>query len=168
MSDFSFKHILLSEFGREMATARSFLERVPIERFDWVPHAKSMPLGRLAIHIAMLPGLGADVIERDSLSFDEPRQHPVIENTSDLMTLFDRNVKAARAAIEGATDEHLATPWQLQFRDKVVFKGPRVVALRALMMSHLIHHRAQLGVYLRLNDIAVPGSYGPSADEPVA
>jgi uncharacterized damage-inducible protein DinB len=168
MNGVSSKELLVKEFAREMATTRRMLERVPFEKFDWVPHAKSTPLGRLAIHVATLPGMGANVIEKDSLSFGGARQQPEIRGSGDLVALFERSAQSTRTAIEGTTDEHLATPWRLEFKEKVIFEGPRIAALRALMMSHLIHHRAQLGVYLRLNDVPIPGSYGPSADEPMA
>jgi uncharacterized damage-inducible protein DinB len=168
MATVSSKELLLKEFAREMATTRTMLERVPFEKFDWVPHAKSTPLGRLAIHVATLPGMGANVIEKESLSFGGPRQPLEIKSSGDLVALFEKSAQTTRAAIEGTSDEHLGMPWRLEFKDKVIFEGPRIAALRALMMSHLIHHRAQLGVYLRLNDIPIPGSYGPSADEPTA
>jgi uncharacterized damage-inducible protein DinB len=158
--------LLLAEFDREMATTRKLLERVPFEKAAWSPHAKSMALGKLALHVATLPSMGTNVLEKDSLSFSGPRQQPEIASTADLLLFFDKNIAAARTALERATDEDLAKPWTLQFNDKVIFNGPRIVALRSLMISHIIHHRAQLGVYLRLNDVAIPGSYGPSADEP--
>jgi uncharacterized damage-inducible protein DinB len=168
MAALSSKELLLNEFNREMTTTRRMLERVPFDKFDWAPHQKSTPLGRLAIHVATLPGMGANVIEKESLSFGGARQPPVITSGGDLMALFEQNAANTRKALEGTTDERLAMPWQLSFKDKVIFDGPRIAALRAMMLSHLIHHRAQLGVYLRLNDIPIPGSYGPSADEPMS
>lgn len=161
------KDVLLAEFNHEMVTTRKILERVPFEKFDWVPHPKSTPLGRLAVHIATLAGMGARVIENESLSFDGPGPQPEIKSTADIIALFDKNSSASRNAIENTTDEKLSEMWRLQFRDKVIFEGPRALAMRTLMMNHIIHHRAQLGVFLRLNDIAIPGSYGPSADEAV-
>ncbi len=168
MGALSSKELLLNEFNREMTTTRKMLERVPFDKFDWAPHQKSTPLGRLAIHVATLPGMGANVIEKESLSFGGARQPPVVKSGGDLMALFEQNAANTRKALEGTTDERLAMLWQLSFKDKVIFDGPRIAALRAMMLSHLIHHRAQLGVYLRLNDIPIPGSYGPSADEPMS
>ena len=168
MGVLSSKDLLLNEFIHEMTTTRRMLERVPFDKFEWAPHQKSTPLGRLAIHVATLPGMGANVIEKESLSFGGAIQQPVVKSGGDLVALFEQSAANTRKALEGTTDERLAMPWQLIFKDRVIFDGPRIAALRAMMLSHLIHHRAQLGVYLRLNDIAIPGSYGPSADEPMS
>ncbi len=169
MDKVSFKEISLQEFDREMATTRKMLERVPFEKFDWAPHAKSMPLGRLAKHIAALPGMAAIILGTESHSFGGPGKPLEIASAADLVAHFDAKAKEARAALEGTTDEHLAEHWEMTFKsgdvERKTFEGPRALAFRALFIDHLIHHRAQLGVYLRLNDIAIPGSYGPSADE---
>ncbi len=175
MNTVSFKEISLQEFDHEMATARKMLERVPLaEKKDWKPHEKSMLLGRLAKHVATLPGLVADIVEKDSLAFGAKgsgagNEEP--EDAAGLVALFDGKAKAARAALEGTTDEHLAGEWELVFDDgtnkRRIFKGPRALAYRTLFIDHFIHHRAQLGVYLRLNDVPIPGSFGPSADEPM-
>lgn len=167
MTDFSLKNLLLQEFAGEMATTRKILERVPFEKSDWTPHEKSMPLGRLAIHIASIAGMGADIIRKDSLSFDGPRPQAEIRSTPDLLKLLDENIAATEAALRDTADAHLAESWTLRFGDRIVFSGLRAQALRTLMMNHLIHHRAQLGVYLRINGVLIPGSYGPSADEPI-
>jgi uncharacterized damage-inducible protein DinB len=157
---------LLPEFDREMQSTRKALERVPDEKFDWKPHAKSMSMGRLATHLAELPGFVSGIIGTEGMDLDKREYKPVTTaNNAELLTLFDKNVAAAHEAIAGATDDHLRQPWHMIYGQKKIFDAPRAAALRALAMNHLIHHRGQLTVYLRLNDIAVPGIYGPSADE---
>jgi len=160
---------LLPEFDHEMATTRKTLERVPEGKPDWRPHEKSMTMGRLAGHVAELPTFAVAAIQTDSFDLNPPggapRQNLVMTSRQQLLNAFDQNVAAARAAIAGASDEHLMKTWTLQFGGKTVFAMPRVAALRNLMMNHLIHHRGQLSVYLRLNNAPVPSIYGPSADE---
>jgi uncharacterized damage-inducible protein DinB len=160
---------LLPEFDMEMANTRKTLERVPDDRFDWKPHEKSTAMGGLATHIANLPTWPVHIITRENLDIHpaggEPLRAPLQPSTEALLETFDRNVAAAREAIAGASDEHLMQPWTLLKGGNTVFAIPRVAALRSFVMNHIIHHRAQLGVYLRLNDIAVPSIYGPSADE---
>lgn len=167
MPNISLKTVLLNEFNQETATARKLLERVPMEKLDWVPHAKSTPLGKLANHIAQLPGMGATIISKESLSFGDSLPHQDIKTTAELLASFDGVVAATRKELEGATDEQLGESWKLLFKDREIFTGTRFVAFQTILLNHFIHHRAQLGVYLRLNDIAIPGSYGPSADEPM-
>ena len=155
---------LLPEFDHEMANTRKTLERVPEGKFDWKPHVKSATMGWLATHLAMLPGWA--VMTMRSGSFDVgtpgaaagPPSHNALE-------LFDKNVAEARAAITAAKDEQFLEPWSLLNNGQTIFTMPKVAVLRSFVMNHLIHHRAQLGVYLRLNDIPVPSIYGPSADE---
>jgi len=160
------KEIILQEFDREAVTTRKILERVPFEKFDWVPHAKSTPLGRLANHVATLPRFVPHVIDEEK--FVMVRTAPLdVKSTADIVHAFDDLVAKARVALEKMTDERWAGEWEMVFGEHQVFKGSRALAYRTLFMDHLIHHRAQLGVYLRLNDIAIPGSYGPSADEPM-
>jgi len=160
---------LLYEFDHEMANTRKMLERVPDDRLEWRPHAKSWNMGALATHIAFLAGWAVDTIQKDSLDFAPPGEPPVrnpeASSRADLLAMFDRNVAATRAAISGASDEHLMKPWTLLAGGHEIFTMPRTVVLRSFVMNHGIHHRAQLGLYLRLNDIPVPGMYGPSADE---
>ncbi len=172
MDTVSFKEIALQEFDKEMATTRAVLARVPFaEKKDWRPHGKSMALGSLALHIARLSGMPKNIIGEDSQTFGGSAAMPGsdVADTDGLMAFFDANAKAARAALEGATDARFAGGWELTYNDgtnvREIYKGPRALAYRSLFMNHLIHHRAQLGVYLRLLDIPVPGSYGPSADE---
>lgn len=157
---------LLPEFDNEMRLTRRALERVPDDRFDWKPHAKSMTMGRLAAHLAELPAFGTAIVQTDGINFDKGEYKAVMAATqAEVLAAFDKNVAATREAIAGATDDHLRQPWHLIYKEKKLFEAPRAVALRAMAMNHIIHHRGQLTVYLRLNDIAVPSIYGPSADE---
>ena len=160
---------LLPEFDQEMANTRKVLERVPDSNFAWKPHEKSMTLGRLAMHVAEIPDWAIETINRDSLDVQPPGAPPYqptkVESRQQILDAFEKNVAGARAAIEGAEDAHLMQPWSLLMGGKTIFTMPRVAVLRTMVMNHGIHHRAQLGVYLRLNNIAVPGMYGPSADE---
>ena len=162
----STKELFLAEFDREMATTRKILERVPFDKFDWTPHAKSMPLGRLANHAATLPRFVPHVIDEEK--FVMARTGPLdVHSTADIVAEFDKLAKAARESLAATTDEALGASWEMLFGERQIFKGTRAEAFQSLFMDHLIHHRAQLGVYLRLNDVPIPGSYGPSADEPM-
>lgn len=157
---------LLPEFDNEMKLTRKALERVPDDKFDWKPHAKSMSLGRLAGHLAELPAFGTSVILTDGINFDKGEYKPaVVTNRAEVLEIFDKNVAATHEAIAGATDDHLRQPWHLIYQEKKLFEAPRAAAFRAMALNHVIHHRGQLTVYLRLNDVAVPSIYGPSADE---
>jgi uncharacterized damage-inducible protein DinB len=157
---------LLPEFDNEMKITRRALERVPDDKFDWKPHEKSMTMGKLAGHLAELPGFAAAIISTDGLNFDKGDYKPaVVTNRAEALAVFDKSVGAAREAIVGATDDHLRQPWKMIYQEKPLFDAPRTIALRSMMMNHLVHHRGQLTVYLRLNDVAVPAIYGPSADE---
>ena len=160
---------LLPEFEHEMATTRKALERVPEDKFAWKPHPKSMALGRLASHVAEIPGWGMMTVEKDSIDIAPPggpaHTGANLGTRREILELFDKNVAAARSAVAGASDEHLMKPWSLLSGGKTVLSMPRVAVWRSFVMNHLIHHRAQLGVYLRLNEVAVPSTYGPSADE---
>jgi uncharacterized damage-inducible protein DinB len=160
---------LLPEFDREMANTRKTLERVPDDKLGWKPHEKSMTLGRLAGHLAELPGWAAVSLNNDSFDVAPvggPPQHGVTaKSRQEALDLFDAKVTEARAAIAGATDDQVMKPWSLLMAGKPVLTMPRIAVLRNFVMNHTIHHRAQLGVYLRLNDVAVPSVYGPSADE---
>jgi uncharacterized damage-inducible protein DinB len=160
---------LLPEFDQEMVSTRKTLERVPEGQFGWKPHEKSMTLGRLASHVAESPGWAATTIETESLDLAPPGAPPFKPITADtrqeVLAIFEKNIAAARAAIAGASDDHLAKPWSLLMGGKTILTLPRMSVLRTFVMNHTIHHRAQLGVYLRLNNIPVPAIYGPSADE---
>jgi len=161
--------LLLPEFDQELTLTRNTLERIPDGRFDWKPHDKSMTLGRLAGHLAELPSWAIMSIRQDELDI-APAGAPALEpfvakSRQDLLSTFDKNRDDARAAIAGASDEHLLKVWSLLRGGQTLMTIPRVSVIRNWVMNHMIHHRAQLGVYLRLNNIAVPSIYGPSADE---
>lgn len=156
--------ILLPEFDQEMANTRAILECVPEEKFAWKPHEKSMTMGRLASHIGELPQWAAYTINQDQLELTPATKPFNAATKQELMDTFSANISSARAAIAGANDEHLSKTWTLIYGGKTVLAMPRAAILRTMVMSHLIHHRGQLGVYLRLNDIPIPGMYGPSAD----
>jgi uncharacterized damage-inducible protein DinB len=159
---------VLQEFDQEMAGVRRTLERIPEDKLAWKPHEKSMPLGRLAGHLAELPGFGVTALTTDAFdlaSRPAGRKPLVAESQKHVLEEFDKNVAKARAAIASTTDQDWSKNWTLSFGDKKIFDGPRTRAVRSMFMNHMIHHRAQLGVYLRLNNVAVPSIYGPSADE---
>ena len=157
---------LLPEFDHEMATTRKLLERAPEDRFDWKPHTKSFSLGDLVTHVATLPAWGVDTLTKTEydIAAGQPPAPPA--STTELLTTFDKNVAATRSALVGRTDEELLVMWTLMRGDKAIFSMPRVGVWRSFLLSHLIHHRGQLSVYLRLLDVPVPSIYGPSADEP--
>ncbi|MBZ5553507.1 MAG: DinB family protein [Acidobacteriia bacterium] len=160
---------LLPEFDQEMANTRKTLERTPEDKFDWKPHEKSPTMGWLAGHLANILTWTTRIIDSDSLDV-APQGVPVKpisppKSRKELLETFDKNVAAARNTISGANDEHLMKPWSLLANGKTVFTMPRLAVLRSVVMNHSIHHRAQLGVYLRLNNVPVPAIYGPSADE---
>jgi len=160
---------LLPEFDQEMANTRKTLERLPADKFGFTPHAKSWPLGTLANHLATLPQWASVTIESDSMDVapeGAPHEQPAAAaTTGELLAAFDRNAAAARAAIAGADDARLRGPWSLVAGGKTLFTMPRIAVLRAFVMNHLIHHRGQLTVYMRLTGLPVPALYGPSADE---
>lgn len=160
---------LLPEFDLEMANTRKTLERVPDDKMDWKPHEKSTTMRSLATHLANLPTWAGHAINKDSIDLNPPDAPPLratpANSTAEALETFDRNVASARAAIAGASDEQLFQPWSLLNGGRTVLTLPRAAVLRSFVMNHIIHHRAQLGVYLRLNDVPVPSIYGPSADE---
>ena len=160
---------ILPEFDYEMANTRKTLERVPDDKFDWKPHDKSTSMGGLATHLSNIPTWAIYTIAQDSLDLaPEGKPLPTAEiakSQSDLLNVFDDNVAKARAAIAGASDAELMKRWSLLKNGKQLMTLPKIAVLRSFVMNHQIHHRAQLGVYLRLNDIPVPSIYGPSADE---
>jgi uncharacterized damage-inducible protein DinB len=160
--------ILLQDFDHEMSNTRRTLERVPEGKNDWVPHPKSMPLGKLAMHCATLPLFGHYVIEDPGMDMAAPtRPHVplVFESREATLKHFDEAAAKCRASLTAASDEHLAAPWRFSFGEQVIGNAPRSLSFRSYFFDHMIHHVAQLGVYLRLNDVPVPSLYGPSADE---
>lgn len=159
---------LLPEFDNEMANTRKTLERVPDDKYDWKPHEKSSAMGALAGHLANMPSWGAMAVGSDSFDMapgGQPVTTPPPSSAAELLATFDENVAKTREAIAGASDEELFKPWSLLSNGNTLLTIPKIAVLRTFVMNHVIHHRAQLGVYLRLNDIPVPSIYGPSADE---
>ncbi len=159
----------LSELEREADSTRRVVERVPEGRNSWKPHPKSMELGYLASLVAAMPGWIAMMVRDDSIDFapagKPPVRTPVAQTHQELMQSLEQSVAAAREALSGTTDEHLNTPWKVLVAGKVVNEKPRHVMIRDAVFQHLTHHRGQLTVYLRLNEVPVPAIYGPSADE---
>lgn len=157
---------LLPEFDHEFATLRKTLERVPEGKGDYAPHTKSMPMGKLSGHLAELPGWVNATLEADELDFAKMDYKPFVPaNTAELLNALDAAVAKARPVLAAASDADMMKPWTLKQGDKVFFTMPKVAVLRSFVMNHMIHHRAQLGVYLRLNDVPLPQTYGPTADE---
>ncbi len=160
--------LLLSEFDEEMKKTRTMLERVPAGKGDFVPHSKSTPLGKLAPHVAQLGGFGLTILTEPGLDFAARSYTPIaFESASQLVRIFDDGTALVREALERVPESAWTEPWQLSIHGKILFKGTRFLAYREMFINHLVHHRAQLGVYLRLNDVPVPATYGPSADEPI-
>jgi uncharacterized damage-inducible protein DinB len=161
---------LLPEFNHEAANTHRVLERVPDERFGWSPHPKSGTMGWLAAHLADMGQWAATALESDSFDVlppdkPAPQPPPLPKTLSELLGRFDTNLAAAQRALAKATDEQMLAPWALLRSGQEIFRMPRVAVLRGMVLNHMIHHRGQLTVYLRLNDAPVPGLYGPSADE---
>jgi uncharacterized damage-inducible protein DinB len=158
--------VLLPEFDQEMANTRKLLERFPEGKNDYKPHDKSMELGRLAGHVAQLPEWATMTLTTEALNMEPGSVKPFIPSSrQELLETFDRNVAAARSQIANASDEAFAKVWTVSMSGNPIMSLPRAEVVRGMVMNHLIHHRAQLGIYFRLNGVAIPGMYGPSADE---
>lgn len=155
---------MLPEFEQEMATTRRLIERVPTEKGAWKPHPKSFALGHLAQLVATMPGWITQTLRDTSIDLASGPGYS-FETTETLLGQFDRHVREASAALDSATDEDLTVPWSLVNGEQVLFTSPRGQVVR-MTINHLIHHRGQLSVYLRLIDVPVPSIYGPTADEP--
>ena len=159
--------LLLPEVDQEMATTRRVLERVPEDKFSWKPHDKSFSMGDLASHVVNTVKWTADTMNRtefDLASVSPEQMNQKAASRAQLLEWFDANVPSARGVLE-KPDADYAVPWTLKQGDAVYFTMPRYNCVRSFVLNHIVHHRAQLGVYLRLNDVSLPGSYGPSADE---
>ena len=160
---------ILPEFDHEMATTRRLLERVPEAEAGWRPHEKSTALGPLAAHIGGLPQLCLMVTSRDELDFappgGTPPARPTFTTTAALLESFDAGVRQAREGIAATSDEQIMREWSLKNGGATIMALPRVAVIRTLILNHMIHHRGQLSVYLRLRDVPLPSIYGPSADE---
>jgi uncharacterized damage-inducible protein DinB len=159
------RDLLLVEFDEETKKTRAMLERVPMNP-DYKPHSKSMPLGKLAPHVAELAGFGYTILTTPELDFSNaPRTRLPFESAPQVVKAFDESAAKVRAALQNTPDEAWSQPWKLSFQGKPIFSGSRFLAYRQMFVNHLVHHRAQLGVYLRLNDTPLPATYGPSADD---
>jgi uncharacterized damage-inducible protein DinB len=165
----SYAETLLPEFDQEMANTRKVLERIPDDKLDWKPHPKSNTIGWNANHLADIPNWMFLALTTPSLDIappDGPKyEFPALTRRGEILDLFDRNVAAARQAIAAAKDEDLGQSWTLSQAGQVFFTLPRSALVRGFGLNHLIHHRAHLCVYLRMNDVPLPGMYGPSGDE---
>jgi uncharacterized damage-inducible protein DinB len=154
------------ELENESVVTRKMLQRIPDDKYDWKPHERSMPMGRLATHIAELPSWIGMTLNTSELDFAANDYKPtIISNTTDLLKCFEKNLEDGKKEIAKAKEEQLSQPWTLRNGKEVYSTSPKGDVLR-MSLSQIIHHRAQLGVYLRLLNIPIPGSYGPSADEP--
>jgi uncharacterized damage-inducible protein DinB len=165
----SYAETVLPEFDQEMANTRKVLERIPDDKLDWQPHPKSHTIGWNANHLANLPDWVVHTLAKPSLDIapvgGEPYQMPKAATRAEIIEAFDRNVAAARKSLAAATDQEMVSPWSLLRAGQSILTMPRTAVVRSLVLNHIIHHRAILCVYLRLNDIPVPGMYGPSGDE---
>ena len=165
----SMAEVLSEQFEREAANTRKALERVPFDKADWAPHEKSMTLGKLAGHIAEMGGWGASILTTEEYDMSpeggEGYSPPEFNSIDDVLSTFDDGVATSLATFEGMSDEAMMANWALKAAGEVHFEGPRDTVFRDLIVNHIIHHRGQLTVYLRLCDVPVPGMYGPSADE---
>jgi uncharacterized damage-inducible protein DinB len=164
----SIAELLLEDFDVEISNTRRTLERVPEDKPEWVPHDKSMKLGKLAMHCATLPLFAYYILEDDGMDMansKHPQASLVFESRAHCLQQLDESAAKCRAALVAASDEHLVKLWPFSFGEHKISNLPRSATYRMMFFNHLVHHTAQLGVYLRLNDIPVPALYGPSADE---
>jgi uncharacterized damage-inducible protein DinB len=158
--------LLLLELDEEMKKTRTTLERVPADKKDFAPHPKSMPLGKLAPHVAQLAGFGLTILTTPAFDFSTGSIPPLLfESSAQLVQALDAGAAKVRAALQATPDQAWKENWKLSFQGKTIFEGQRFLAYRQMFLNHLVHHRAQLGVYLRLTDKLVPATYGPSADD---
>ena len=165
----SISHGLLAEFDHEAANTRKVLDRFPEDKLEFQPHAKSWPLAQLFTHLGNILQWGAMTLTSESFDYAPkgapPYKEEPAKSRQELLDRFDDNVKKTRSAIEATSDEAFLAPWSLLAGGEVVFTMPKVAVFRSMIMNHMIHHRGQATVYLRLNDVPVPSLYGPSADE---
>lgn len=162
----SLNEVLLAELEREAKTTRKIFEKIPSEHLSFKPHEKSMAMGQLAGHVAEIPGwlhlmLNADELDFATMNYTPPK----IEQNADLIKHFEENLANGKSVLENATDEKFNGTWRMRHGEQIFFELPRAEVIRTWVFSHIVHHRAQLGVYLRLLNIPVPSIYGPTADE---
>jgi uncharacterized damage-inducible protein DinB len=156
---------LLPEFDHEMATTRKLLERVPDDKLAWKPHARSFALGELATHVATIPMWGEMTVTQPEIDVGGDPRQAALTSRAAMLAAFDTHAAAARAAIVGKSDAELMAPWALKRSGQTIFSMPKAAVWRSFVMNHLVHHRGQLAVYLRMLDVPIPSMYGPSADE---
>lgn len=161
------KDALLSEFDHEMAVTRLLLERLPEAAFAWKPHERSMTLGGLATHVALIPRWGALILERDGYDLIHDYTGPAQDKptVADILSAFEAHTAHVRKALVDRSDAELAAPWAFRRGGQLIMSLPRLTALRRFLFNHLVHHRGQLSVYLRLQNVPLPPMYGPTADE---
>jgi uncharacterized damage-inducible protein DinB len=159
---------ILAELAHEGATTRRLLERLPQDRLGWQPHQKSMTLGRLATHIAEIPGWVGSIVEKDEFDLGASGYvPPTLGSVAEIIAMFDKSVAMATETLKRQSNDRLLAKWQLKKNGKLVVEMPRLGMVRSFLMNHLIHHRGQLSVYLRLQNVPLPSIYGPTADEPM-
>lgn len=162
----SISEALLGEMEYEAATTRKVIERIPAEKFDWKPHEKSMGMAQLASHISEMFGWTPMTLNQPELDFAKFDYKPYVPTSSeDLLEFFDKNVAEATTTLKNTSDEVFFESWSMRNGEEIYFTMPKAATMRSFIMNHIVHHRGQLSVYLRLNDIPVPSIYGPSADE---
>ena len=154
---------IVTELQLEAGTTRKMLQRVPEGSLAWKPHEKSRSLGEIAAHIANIPGLFFAALDQDE--FDRHRYESTTDTVAEISDTFDKNIAAGIEVLKGRSDDWLLTPWRYKYGEQVVFEMPRLVVIRTTGLNHLIHHRGQLSVYLRLLNVPLPPVYGPTADE---
>ena len=155
----------IGELQHEAAATRKILERIPTATFDWKPHEKSMSMNQLATHVADMFGWFSHTLEHDELDFAKGYEQPKVTEARQLVEIMDKNVAAAIEILERTDDATFMKNWTLRNGEEIYMQMSKVAVVRSMVMNHIVHHRGQLSVYLRLNDIPVPGMYGPSADE---
>ena len=157
---------MLAELQQEGITTRKMLALVPVDKKDWKPHEKSMALGNLSRHVAEIYGWPKETVQDDVLDFSKMDHKPIeITSNEQLLALFDKCMAKAKEILENTPDEEMAKPWTMRNGETIFFTMPKAQVMRTWVLNHSVHHRAQLGVYLRLLDIPIPGCYGPTADE---
>lgn len=159
---------LFADLDEELAATRRFLARYPDGKGSWRPHDKSRTLGEVATHLAGIPGRGTNVVETDGITMGAHQPPPMLDTAAELLAKFDTEVEGLHRAMASVAETDLEGEWSLRAGDRVLVHAPKRILLRRMLLSHMIHHRAQLGVYYRLLDVPVPSSYGPTADEPIS
>lgn len=163
------KEAFLGELDYEIQSTRKILERVPAEKMDWQPHPKSMTLRRLASHVAEVPMWAVKTLKDDEFDMAAPEAKsfiaPKMDSGKEILAFFDKGLEKALAQLKETPDEDFRKPWSLKSGENVMFTMPKVAVMRTFIVNHMVHHRGQLSVYLRLLDVPVPSMYGPSADE---